>query len=54
MKVILWIESIVESTPTTPSLSTYSVNMTGFIDLHKVVIQSNAFLAFASAQNESV
>jgi hypothetical protein len=24
--------------------------MTGFIDLHKVVIQRSAFLAFASAQ----
>ncbi len=48
MENILWIEDIVESTPITSFFSTSSVNMVGFVNPHKVVVQRIAFLTFAN------
>jgi hypothetical protein len=52
MKDMLWIEDIVESTPTPPFLTNSRGGnsrggMAGFVDPHKVVVR-NAFLAFPS------
>jgi hypothetical protein len=44
----LWIEEIVESTPTFPFLSNSRINMVGFVHLHKVVAKRNAFSALPS------
>ncbi len=49
MEDMLWIEDIVESTSTSPFLTTSRVDMVGFVDLHKVVARRSAFLAFPSA-----
>jgi hypothetical protein len=54
MEDILWIEDIVENTPTTPFFSTHIVGMVGLIDPHKMLVWRNTFLALESAQNESV
>ncbi len=40
---VLWIEEVVECTPTTLFLSNYNVDMAKFVDLHKVVAQKFAF-----------
>jgi predicted phosphohydrolase len=44
----LWIEDVVESTPTFPFLSNSRINMVGFVHLHKVVTKRNAFSALSS------
>jgi hypothetical protein len=48
---MLWIEDIVESTLTSPFLTNFRVDMVGFMDIRKVVVKRNAFLAFPSTQN---
>jgi hypothetical protein len=48
---MLWIEDIVESTPTLPFWTNSRVGMASFVDPHKVVVGS-AFLAFPNARNE--
>jgi hypothetical protein len=45
---------IVKCRPTIPFLSTSSVDIIGFVNLHKVVAQRNAFSIFGNAQNEGV
>ncbi len=35
-------------------LNTSSVDIIGFVNLHKVVVRRNAFLVFGNAQNEGV
>jgi hypothetical protein len=52
MEDMLWIESIVEVTPTPPFLTIFRVDMVSFVDLHKVVVRRSAFLALPSAQNK--
>jgi hypothetical protein len=52
MEDILWIENIVESTPTLHFFTNFKVGMVGFVNLHKVVARRNAFSALPSAQNE--
>ncbi len=47
---MLWIEEIVESTPTPPFFTNSRVDIVGLVNLHKVVAR-NAFLVFPSAQN---
>jgi hypothetical protein len=47
MKDMLWIEDIVESTPTPPFWTNFKVGMASFADPQKVVAR-NAFLAFSS------
>jgi hypothetical protein len=47
MEDMLWIEEIVEST-LTPFLTNFRVDVTNFVDLHKVVVKS-AFSTFPSA-----
>ncbi len=47
---MLWIEDIVESTPTPPFWTNFTAGMVGFVDPHKVVAR-NALLAFPSTQN---
>jgi hypothetical protein len=55
MEDVSWMEEdIVERTPTIPFLNTSSVVIIGFVNLHKVVAQRNAFLVFGNAQNEGV
>jgi hypothetical protein len=46
---MLWIEHIVESTPTLPFLTNFRIDMVDFLDLHKVVARRSAFLALPSA-----
>jgi hypothetical protein len=48
MEDMLWIEDIVESTPTPPFLTNSKVDMVGLVHLHKVVARS-AFLVIPSA-----
>jgi hypothetical protein len=48
---MLWIEDIVESTLASPFLTNFRVDMVGFMDIHKVVVKRNAFLAFPRTQN---
>ncbi len=43
MEDILWIEDIVESTPTLHFFTNFKVGMVGFVNLHKVVARRNAF-----------
>jgi hypothetical protein len=52
MEDMLWIEDIVEGTPTPQFFTNFKVGMLGFVNLHKVVARRNAFSAFPSAQNE--
>ncbi len=49
---MLWIEGIVESTPSLPFLINSKVDMAKFMDPRKVVARKNAFKALQSAQNE--
>ncbi len=42
----LWIEDIVESTPTPPFLSNFKVDMINFIDPHKVLLEGVHFQPF--------
>jgi hypothetical protein len=44
----LWIEDIVESTPTFSFLSNSRINMVGFVHLHKAVAKRNALSALSS------
>jgi hypothetical protein len=48
MKDLLWIEHIVESTPTPPFLINFIVDMVGFVHPQKEVVM-NAFSALLSA-----
>jgi hypothetical protein len=43
----LWIEDIVESTPTFPFLSNSRINMVGFVHLHKVVAKKECIFSLA-------
>jgi hypothetical protein len=54
MEDILWIKDIIKSTHNIPFFKTISVDMLGFSNPHKVVVQRNAFSILARAQNESV
>jgi hypothetical protein len=47
-------EDIIESTHNIPFFNTFSVDMLGFSNPHKVVVQRNALSILASVQNESV
>jgi len=51
---MLWIEDVVESTPTPPHLINSWIDMVNFVNSHKVVVvaRKNAFSAFPSAWNE--
>jgi len=49
MEDMLWIEDIVQCTPTPPFLTNSRADMVGFVDPHKVVALS-AFFAFQHAQ----
>jgi len=51
MENMLWIEDIVESTPTLQFCTNFKVDMVGFVNFHKVIVRRNAFLALPSAQN---
>jgi hypothetical protein len=51
MEDMLWIEDIVDSTPTLQFFTNFKVDMVGFVNFHKVIARRNAFLAFPSAQN---
>jgi hypothetical protein len=53
MENMLWIEDIVESTPTSPFWTNYKVDITDFVNPYKVVAKRNAFSTFPSAKNES-
>jgi hypothetical protein len=49
---MLWIEDIVENTPTPPFVFiNFGVDMAGFVDPHKVVVRRSAFSAIPRAQN---
>ncbi len=50
MEDMLWIEDIVEHTPTPPFLTNSRVGMANIVNLHKVVAKS-AFSTFPSAWN---
>ncbi len=51
MEDILWIEDVVESTPTPLFLTNFIVDTASFVDPCKVVVRRNAFLIFSSARN---
>ncbi len=53
MKDILWMEDIVEYTPTPPFYINFRIDMTGFVDPHKMIPRRSAFSALSSARNES-
>ncbi len=48
---MLWIEDIVESTPTPPFLTNSKVDMAIFVYPHKVIARRSAFSTFPSAWN---
>ncbi len=48
---MLWIEDIVDSTPTLQFFTNFKVDMVGFVNFHKVIARRNAFSALSSAQN---
>jgi len=50
---MLWIEDVIESTPTPSFLTNSTIDMADFVDPHKVVIKRSAFSAFPSAQDEN-
>jgi len=52
MKDILWIKVIVQSTPTPPFLNNSRVDIVGFVNLTRQLLEKSAFLAFPNAQNE--
>jgi len=52
MEDMLWIEDVVESTPTPPYLTNSRINMVNFMNPHKAITRKNTFLAFPSARNE--
>jgi hypothetical protein len=50
-----WMEEyIVKCTPTIPLSSTSSVDMTTFVDAHKVVVQRSAFTLLEDVKNDGV
>jgi hypothetical protein len=49
MEEMLWIEDIIESTQAPPFLTNFKVGLVGFVELHKVGVGSNAFLALPNA-----
>ncbi len=51
MEKILWIENIVESTSAPLFFTNSKIDMASFVNPHKVVVKTNAFSAFPSAQN---
>ncbi len=53
MESMLWIEDVIESTPTPSFLTNSTIDMADFVDPHKVVIKRSAFSAFPSAQDEN-
>jgi hypothetical protein len=44
MKNMLWIEEIVESKPAPQFLTNSRIDIAGFVNTHKVVVNGNAFL----------
>jgi hypothetical protein len=50
MEDMLWIEDVVESTPTTPYLTNSRIDMVNFVIPHKV--ERMHFQAFPSTRNE--
>ncbi len=48
---MLWIEDIVDSTPTLQIFTNFKVGMVGFVNFHKAIARRNAFSALSSAQN---
>jgi hypothetical protein len=51
MEDMLWIEDIVNNTPTLQFFTNFKVDMVGFVNFHKVIARKNTFSAFPSAQN---
>jgi len=49
MEDMLYIEEIVESTPSFPFLINSRIDMVNFVHPHKVVVRRNVFSAFPSA-----
>jgi hypothetical protein len=46
-------EDTVEITPTPPFYINFRIDMTGFVDHHKMIARKRAFSALSSARNES-
>jgi hypothetical protein len=46
-------ENIVEITPTLSFYINFRIDMTGFVDPHKMIVRKSAFSARSSARNES-
>jgi hypothetical protein len=51
MENILWIENIVENTSAPLFFTNSKIDMASFVNPHKMVVKTNAFSAFPSAQN---
>jgi hypothetical protein len=51
MEDMLWIEDIVQSTPTPLFLTNFKIDIVSFVDSHKVIVRSNALLIFSYARN---
>jgi hypothetical protein len=43
MEDVLWIEDIIESTPTPPFFTNSRIDIASFVNLYKVVVKRNAF-----------
>ncbi len=46
---MLWIENIIETTPTPLIFTNFRVDIIGFVSAHKVIVKRNVFSAFLSA-----
>jgi hypothetical protein len=49
MEDVLWIENIVETTPTPPFFTNFRVDIIDFVSAHKVIVKRNVFSALLSA-----
>jgi hypothetical protein len=49
MEDMLWIENIVETTPTPPFFTNFRVDMVGFVSAHNVIVKRNVFSTLLSA-----